>query len=246
MFGETATRDHYNGLKYHSKQERAELPTLPLQVANNRVKQYLVDRYIKRESRILDIACGKGGDGYRLLSTHPQYYVGFDLSEKSIQEARVRHPDHAHFFVGNMTLTNTYEHDYVKNKVFDVVSTQFCLHYVWPEMEQVVKRIAELTAPKSFWIGTVVDDHQVLQFKKNAFATVDFAPDMKKYKFSLPPLVVDCYEYVLPWHRFIELTSPYFRLVESHSFRRLGYGDSLCFDLKKVHYLYRYFALERL
>lgn len=241
-----AVKEHYNKAKQHSIQERKQLPTFPLQVANNRIKDYLIRGYLKPGRSILDMACGKGGDGRRILEQRPSHYAGFDISEASIQEAGARHGSQ-YFFVGDMTQPQTFQHKLIAKQCFDVINTQFCLHYVWPQFANVLKHVDPLTKSGSVWIGTLVDDQELGKFQNNVVAQIHReTPTSPSYKFSMPPSVNNCEEWVVPWQQFLTVMQDHgWRLVQTEAFRNLRSAAHISPDLRCIHYLYRYFIFRK-
>lgn len=241
-------KEHYDKAKQHTLEERSELPTYPLQVANNRLKDYLISRYIGIGSRVLDMGCGKGGDGRRILSQRPSRYIGFDISAESVKEATRRHGSRgAQYLVGSMTDAALFRHETIQEaKPFHVINSQFCLHYAWPEFAHVLENLEAVCERGTLWLGTLVDDEQLLKFGAgNSVAQIKHLT-MADYSFNMPPLVVDVKESLVPWRRFFELVEARgWQMLVTGRFGNLQFGRHLSRELKDVHDLYRYFVLVK-
>lgn len=250
MAAMAAVKEVYDGAKQHTLEERRNLDTYPLQVANNRVKQYLICRVLCEGQRILDMGCGKGGDGHRILEQKPSHYIGFDISPVSIAEAQRRHGAHgAYYLVGDMLSPDTFA--FIGGIPFDVINTQFCLHYVWPQLDTVLMNLANAKIAKrgTVWVGTLVDTVELKQYGTGTGAArIEVAKDGASYLFSLPPLVPLVQEYTVPFPQLVAKMQEYgWKLAESCLFRTLPFGRPLASrpDLQAVHHLYRTFAFVK-
>lgn len=89
------TRDHYNKhVKHLDSREalkaRSEGPSLPLKQLHNDVKRQLIYRFAGHAGRLLDLACGRGGDIWKWADAQVKYIKGIDLSPSEVDEARRR------------------------------------------------------------------------------------------------------------------------------------------------------------
>lgn len=235
-------KQHYDTAKQHTLEERSSLHTYPLQVANNRLKEYLVTRHIKIGDRVLDMGCGKGGDGRRILAQRPRHYIGFDLSPESIKEATRRHGDF--FFEGDMLSEVTFQNPLIQLAPIDVISSQFCLHYVWHKFDTLLRHLESITARGSVWIGTIVDSNQLEAFGKgNSIAQIQDKTS-QDYVFSMPPLVNGVKEAIIPFQQFVTVTAAAgWQMAATGLFGGLHFGRHLEPQLAAIHNLYRYFVL---
>ena len=53
---------HYSGRENQSVGQRQQSPIYHLRCLNNWVKSMLINAYVREKDRVLDFACGKGGD----------------------------------------------------------------------------------------------------------------------------------------------------------------------------------------
>ena len=81
---------------------------LHLRNLNNWIKLLLINTYCKEKSRVLDLACGKGGDLKKWKERSILHYVGVDIADGSIADAVRRYKGMmnagfpARFAVGNL------------------------------------------------------------------------------------------------------------------------------------------------
>ena len=65
-------------------------PAIQLKKFHNDVKRELIKSYAGRARRVLDLACGRGGDLHKWTDAGIKHVVGVDLSPKEIEEAKRR------------------------------------------------------------------------------------------------------------------------------------------------------------
>ena len=117
---------------------------------NNLVKSILLNHFVPGGSSaarsgpvILDLACGHGQDLMKYRTKFPKLYVGLDISQEALNEARrrqktgkARYP--AEFIQGNLMLPETYAEIRKITRTFgisdeapfDIISMQLALHYL--------------------------------------------------------------------------------------------------------------------
>lgn len=89
-------RIQYNGIvnNYNKEdktiEQRNQSNTLHLRKLDNWVKKHLIQEYCKNCKRVLDLACGKGGDLKKWREQNIKDYVGIDIADRSISDAVVR------------------------------------------------------------------------------------------------------------------------------------------------------------
>jgi len=66
-------------------------PAIQLKKFHNDVKRELIKAYAGGASRLLDLACGRGGDMKKWADAQIAEVVGVDLSPKEIEEAQRRY-----------------------------------------------------------------------------------------------------------------------------------------------------------
>lgn len=74
-----------------TQEERQQSSILHLRSLNNWIKFTLIHDYCKQRSRVLDLACGKGGDLKKWKEQHILHYVGVDIADGSIRDAVERY-----------------------------------------------------------------------------------------------------------------------------------------------------------
>ena len=136
----------------------------PVHRVNNYVKAKLIQDNLVLNGQVLDMPCGKGGDLKKYRKNKASFYVGVDVVQANIDEARRRHNTTrcmfgAHFMVGDFTepldLTSQY----------DLVSCQFAMHYAWDTEErarQVLRNAYKRLKPDGTFLVTVPDFTEIL------------------------------------------------------------------------------------
>lgn len=99
---------HYSKRQDMSVEMRSESRIFHLRNLNNWIKYTLIHDHCPAQSRVLDLACGKGGDLKKWKEQHIKEYVGVDIAEGSIRDAVHRFKEingisfPARFAVGNL------------------------------------------------------------------------------------------------------------------------------------------------
>jgi len=75
---------------FQALRERAAGEALPLKRYHNAIKRALIDTFASGAPRLLDLACGRGGDIHKWHAAGVAYALGIDLSPGEIEEARKR------------------------------------------------------------------------------------------------------------------------------------------------------------
>ncbi|KAL4161181.1 hypothetical protein PRNP1_001736 [Phytophthora ramorum] len=82
----------YNQLQRSAQSDRADSLLFHMRALNNWVKSVLINEYSRREGdRVLDLACGKGGDLMKWTKRNLALYVGVDIAQKSLEDAVERY-----------------------------------------------------------------------------------------------------------------------------------------------------------
>ena len=97
-YQQDAVRQHYNERPEQDVHARQNSPIFRLRKFNNWVKSVLIAKFqpepdddIPPGSLVLDIGCGKGGDLQKWLKAEARGYVGIDIADVSVQQARERY-----------------------------------------------------------------------------------------------------------------------------------------------------------
>ena len=161
-----------------------------LREEHNAVKAFLIEwaaSWVRGPKHVVDLACGKGGDVNK-WAPHATTYVGVDVSEPALQEARRRadeRPRTRHF---------RFEHsDAAEFRLpsCNVVSMQLALHYLCDREERVralLRNVGGALRPGGVFIVTTVDERAVPG--PGGFG--------QQYLFALPPCIDPTPEYKVP------------------------------------------------
>lgn len=150
------TASHYDAVAEARTQSRRT----PLQKFHNEAKRALLQTYAQGAPRLLDLACGRGGDIHKWLAAQVGCVTGLDISASSVAEARTR------FASTRSPAGYRFEHAdlasgvWTDNTRYDVVTCMFALHYFFAS-EQTAQTIMQTVAlnlnPGGHFIGIVPD-----------------------------------------------------------------------------------------
>jgi mRNA (guanine-N7-)-methyltransferase len=136
---------------------------------------------------VLDLCCGKGGDVPKWKFVRPSHYVGADLSGTSVKEAQRRYGEiildkvrpveapPAIFIVADCgdeknlisTILETEPglKSLRKKIMFDIVSCQFSVHYMFEhesKLRAFFRNVTDRLEPGGVFIGTTIDSDRVV------------------------------------------------------------------------------------
>eukprot|EP01054_Gregarina_sp_Poly1_P008157 Gregarina_sp_Poly_1__8156@NODE_471_length_8141_cov_141_032821_g382_i0_p2_GENE_NODE_471_length_8141_cov_141_032821_g382_i0NODE_471_length_8141_cov_141_032821_g382_i0_p2_ORF_typecomplete_len775_score132_62Pox_MCEL/PF03291_16/1_8e57Methyltransf_31/PF13847_6/1_5e11Methyltransf_25/PF13649_6/1_1e10Methyltransf_25/PF13649_6/2_3e03Methyltransf_23/PF13489_6/6_4e10Methyltransf_11/PF08241_12/2_9e08Ubie_methyltran/PF01209_18/5_8e07Ubie_methyltran/PF01209_18/1_9e03Methyltransf_20/PF12147_8/1_7e06MetW/PF07021 len=168
LFGDIVadTRKHYN-LKKIGVATRSAIEIV--RRSNNMAKRLLIDDWVASGASVLDLACGHGQDLLKYSKKDLKLFVGVDVSNEEIKEARQRYrkqqngrfcgttPPPCRFHVGNMLLPASYDKFLKPETMLDVVSVQLAIHYTLGTEENarlILSSIANHLKPGGIFIGT--------------------------------------------------------------------------------------------
>ncbi|KAL2621266.1 hypothetical protein R1flu_001471 [Riccia fluitans] len=175
---ENGVAEHYSSRSNQTREEREASPIIHLKKLNNWIKTVLIHLYARRGDAVLDLGCGKGGDLIKWDKASISYYVGVDIAEGSIEDARNRYngdTDHAQnrkvfSFPARLVCADCYEvplDEALKDvPQFDVCSCQFTLHYSWSTEErarQALHNVTSMLLPGGMFIGTMPDANVIVR-----------------------------------------------------------------------------------
>lgn len=188
------TRDHYNrhaGTHVDQRsalKARAQGPSAPLKRLHNSIKRALINRFAYGAEKLLDLACGRGGDLWKWIDANITYVKGIDLSPGEIEEARGRYSTAVEqkgsigTFCEFMDSPLLGIEEYRDGKLYDAVTCMFALHYFFVSekaLKQFLHNVAINLKPGGYFFGTVPDGKSINQCV------------MKTRKFTSPMLMIE-------------------------------------------------------
>ncbi|KLO05368.1 hypothetical protein SCHPADRAFT_729375 [Schizopora paradoxa] len=177
--------------------EREKSPIIGLKFFNNWIKAVLILRYAypalqasscegpneygygvgRTAGRVLDIGCGKGGDLQKWQRVTAREYVGLDIVEVVVEQAKTRYftsvASRQGPYMGatfacldcfSITLSQTL-HPTVLDPLFDVASMQFCVQNAFESINKVKVMFENVTRwlrKGGVFIGTMLNDQLLL------------------------------------------------------------------------------------
>jgi hypothetical protein len=254
---------------FQSKSERKKSYFYNMRRFHNIVKRQLYDKYTKNIDKLMDLACGKGGDLDKWVSNNIKSVIGYDIDEKSVLEGRRRVKEYR--FHSN-TQVELYVKDLSKNiiegnKDCDVVTSMFAFHYFFETEETfntIMKSIDNNLKEGGYFMGTMFDGESLRNLLKDGIFTLK---DRSEVKFNISvykPLTDEPFgnkigvylkdtvldipmdEYVVYFDKFVEIMKYRgYELVESKMFNELDKNSMMNEIERCVSYLNRYFVFKR-
>ncbi|ELU44634.1 mRNA capping enzyme [Rhizoctonia solani AG-1 IA] len=225
---------------------RQDSPIIGLRNFNNWIKSVLIAKFGRRplqesnthgsnphgrgitSGKVLDLGCGKGGDLRKWGKASIREYVGLDIAEVSISQARNRHME----LVPNQRFDAEFHAAVVSpgrlRTPFDVVSMQFCMHYAFESLQKVrtmLENVSDYLRPGGIFLGTIPNSDLLLSRLNqlpgdetsfgNSVYSIRFDSKQEqplyghRYWFYLKDAVEDVPEYVVRWEEFEALSLEY-------------------------------------
>jgi mRNA (guanine-N7-)-methyltransferase len=141
---------------------------------HNNIKKMYLDKYIIKETNLLDLASGKGGDLFKWKSNkNIKSVVGYDIDERSVKEAIRRR--------NNMKINKNIKFNVLDlsknilkcNTQFDCITSMFAFHYFFESKEtlyNVTKSIDNCSKSGTILILILFDRNKVEEkLKKDLF-----------------------------------------------------------------------------
>ncbi|CAE6460082.1 unnamed protein product [Rhizoctonia solani] len=254
---------HYNKRKEVGVKARLDSPIIGLRNFNNWIKSVLIAKFGRRplqesgthgpnphgrgttSGKVLDLGCGKGGDLRKWGKASIREYVGLDIADVSISQARNRHTElvpsqrfdaEFHAFDCFSDNISTVVSPQRLRTPFDVVSMQFCMHYAFESLEKVrimLDNVSQYLRPGGIFLGTIPNSQLLLDTLNklpgdetsfgNSVYSIRFDSKQEqplyghRYYFYLKDAVEDVPEYVVRWEDFTSLAEDYGLKLTFHS-----------------------------
>ena len=149
---------------------------------HNKIKFSIFQKYFHRNNSIVDLACGKGGDLFKLTQWCSSY-VGVDVSHASIEEARRRwdcqkrkkkyRKVNVQFVCANLQAEHAF-HRFETNSV-DGACMMFALHYFWARArtaKHVFCNVARMLKKKAYFCVVLPCAHAITHALQRADGVV--------------------------------------------------------------------------
>ncbi|KAL1410321.1 mRNA cap guanine-N7 methyltransferase [Vanrija albida] len=236
---------HYNSRQEVGLERRDHSPIIGLKKFNNWVKSVLIGKFVGGEgqsrrragSKILDIGCGKGGDLNKWKLARISLYVGMDIADVSVDQARERynqlrgHRFEAYFKAHDCyarPISEALPEEYKRRDLYDNVTMQFCMHYAFEtasKARMMIENVSRYLRKGGVFIGTIpntalllerleeIPEGQPLEFGNSCYS-ITFDERRHKglyghaYHFYLED-AVDVPEYTVDWDNFVSLAREY-------------------------------------
>ncbi|GMR53677.1 hypothetical protein PMAYCL1PPCAC_23872, partial [Pristionchus mayeri] len=179
---------HYNSVKQSGIEERKNSRIYHLRNLNNWMKSSLINDALKLlrdqridHPRILDIACGKGGDLRKWSSARAKSVVMADIAEVSIEQAKGRYEEMrgregSRLFPAQFITLDCCDNDLLPliDPSFlpvDLVSCQFAFHYSFVNQSsarQMLRNCVSSLREGGLFIGTLPDAERIVWSARSA------------------------------------------------------------------------------
>lgn len=255
---------------YQSRKERAESYFYNMRRFHNHIKRNLYDKYTRNINKLLDLACGKGGDLNKWESNNIKNVIGYDINEKSIMEARKRIEKSKSSTDVKVDVKDLSRNVIDGNKDCDVVTSMFAFHYFFESEDTfntIMKSIDNNLKVGGYFMGTMFDgklitdlikesntfelvDNNVVRFKLKRYTSVTDDLFGNKLSVFLKDTVLDepMDEYIVMFDKFVnEMKRRGYELVESSLFDEF-YSNTFNMNKveKRVSFLNRTFVFKRI
>lgn len=183
-----ATRAHYDKQANHpSKAPRAVLRDraagrlAPLKKFHNTIKRKLLQRFAHKAPRLLDLACGRGGDIPKWMDCGIGYAKGLDLSPAQIAEAERRYawlsnPNGSGTVCDFETTCILGKKLWIDDDPYDVVTCMFAAQY-FCESEQTLRTFLETVAanlkPGGYFLGCAPSAMRVISARSSDLLSLE-------------------------------------------------------------------------
>ena len=256
---------------FQSKTERAKSYFYNMRRYHNAIKRDLYNKYTLNINKLLDLACGKGGDLDKWISNNIKHVIGYDIDEKSIIEAKRRITERS---IDRQIKVDVYVKDLSKNIIegnrdCDVITSMFAFHYFFKSIDTfdvIMKTIDNNLKAGGYFIGTMFDGKSIRDVLKNGDYVLEDNSDVKFTIKSYDSLTDDLFgnkisvylkdtvldvpmdEYIVDFDKFVDVMKMRgYELIETKMFNELNLdGKNRLNNVElSVSNLNRFFVFKR-
>lgn len=246
-----AVSSHYNERRQQTKSERQESPIYALRCVNNWIKAVLIEDHVARNSCVLDLCGGRGGDLDKWAAQSAAHVTLVDIAEEEVERARERWLNNnnrdrvpsARFRCADAFAIDAAQERWVVPAGYNAVACQFALHYAFEsetKLRALLHNVATSLAKNGVFICSFTDgervtatcfDYQTQQEREfdNGVCRIRFDYGRPayiygtRYHFTLGDAINDCPEYCVHLPTLVEEA----RAVGLHLVRTQTF-DELC------------------
>eukprot|EP00484_Ammonia_sp_Unknown_P000830 CAMPEP_0197020634 /NCGR_PEP_ID=MMETSP1384-20130603/1478_1 /TAXON_ID=29189 /ORGANISM="Ammonia sp." /LENGTH=399 /DNA_ID=CAMNT_0042448297 /DNA_START=19 /DNA_END=1218 /DNA_ORIENTATION=+ len=165
---------HYGNRTNTELEKREQSSIIQLRKINNWVKSVLINKFCHTKASVLDIGGGKGGDLNKWSHQRIEQLVHVDHAIGSIMDCKQRYNDgvakNKFSFAMKLICADAFGRlisDSLDEDIyFDLVSSQFALHYAFETKERVHAMLTNVTQrlrEDGYFIGTIPDANVLVQ-----------------------------------------------------------------------------------
>jgi cyclopropane fatty-acyl-phospholipid synthase-like methyltransferase len=207
-------RNYYDSQSKRRRPCREQDAILSMRTANNVVKRKLIQRACPYPgARMLDLACGRGGDVHKAKQVGVCKCVGVDISLPCVIEARrrARATGLADFEVIQADIFDTWPERIAQESPFDMIICHFAIHYasspeclcsLFANMASVLRRGAKLTLTwcNFDYLSEVKADKKTHPHARISFPNTSsgILNEFEEYTFNMEDAVAFGREYAIP------------------------------------------------
>ncbi|OQR93999.1 acylamino acid-releasing enzyme [Thraustotheca clavata] len=188
MTDQQQTAEFYSSLQRASTGDRADSLLYHMRAMNNWIKSVLIREKCSTNCRVLDLACGKGGDMMKWAKQNVSMYMGVDIAQGSLEDAVGRIQKNRQLSqmdvqlvqgdLGKVSLLqdtlycwnakDQWHHavPVLAPYSFDMVSMQFSFHYMFCDHQSAhlfFNTLRSMLPPGGTFIATTIDPDRMMQ-----------------------------------------------------------------------------------